>query len=159
MIIRDATPNDAMAICKIWNAVIAETLITFTSAPKTPVEVARMIADRSSLFLIVEAEQAVLGFATCGAFRAGPGYRYTLEHTILLRDTAQNQGVGRRLMSVLESRAQASGARRLVAGISGSNDIAIAFHAALGFAKVGQLPGVGYKNGQWLDLVLMQKNL
>ena len=62
-------------------------------------------------------------------------------------------------MAALEDAARAEGVHVLIAGISSANPGAIVFHTALGFAEVGRMPEVGRKQGQWLDLVLMQKIL
>jgi phosphinothricin acetyltransferase len=62
-------------------------------------------------------------------------------------------------MARLEDVARADDIRVLVAGVSGANAGAVAFHAAIGFREVGRMPKVGRKWGQWLDLVLMQKDL
>ena len=45
-----------------------------------------------------------------------------------------------------------------VVGHSG-NAGSIALHASLGFQHMGALRSVGYKLGQWVDIVLMQRPL
>lgn len=159
MILRRARAADATAICAISNPIIRDTLITFTTEQKTPEGVAAEIAARGPAYLVGEIEGQVLGFASYGAFRAGPGYARSAEHSVQLAPQARGRGMGRALMARLADVAAENGVHVLVAGISGANPDGIAFHAALGFAKVGRLPEVGYKAGRWLDLVLMQKIL
>ena len=152
--IRRATLQDADWIAAIWNAVIADTLMTFTTTLKSEAEIAKIIAARPVLVL-----HDATGFATYGPFRAGPGYAATVEHTIMLAQGAQGCGQGRAVLDALMQVARADGKHVMVAGISSANPQAVAFHAALGFAQVGVMPQVGRKTGQWLDLILMQKLL
>jgi L-amino acid N-acyltransferase YncA len=159
VILRPATALDASAICAITNAVVRDTLITFTTDQKTEPAVAADIATRGPGFIVAELAGEVAGFATYAPFRAGPGYARTQEHTIHLTPAAQGRGLGRALMARLEQVAAANGLHVLVAGISSANPGAVAFHRALGFVQVGRMPQVGHKGGQWLDLVLMQKIL
>ena len=62
-------------------------------------------------------------------------------------------------MNAMEASAKADNMHVLVAGISSANPAAVAFHSAIGFTQVGLMPEVGFKWGQRLDLVLMQKIL
>lgn len=152
--IRAAQSSDAAWIAALWNEVIADTLITFTTTPKTQDDIAQMIGTRPVLVLEDQG-----GFANYGPFRSGPGYGATVEHTVLLAAHARGQGQGRALLIRLMDHARGQGKHVMVAGISGANPSAIAFHKTIGFQQVGQMPQVGRKAGQWLDLILMQKLL
>jgi len=159
MILRQATSDDAAEICAITNAVIRDTLFTFTTTERTPAGIAADIKERDARFQVAERDGRLLGFATYAPFRGGPGYAYSQEHTIQLAAGARGRGVGRALMARLEQVARQDQVHVLIAGISGANPAAIAFHTAIGFDEVGRLPETGFKAGQWLDLVLMQKTL
>jgi phosphinothricin acetyltransferase len=159
MRIRPARPGDAEAIAAIWNAVIDDTAITFTTERKTEQGLAADIATRGAGFQVACDAGAVVGFATYFPFRAGPGYAHTKEHSIQLAPAARGRGTGRALMAALEAAARAQGVHSLWAGVSGENPDGVSFHAALGFAEIARLPQVGYKFGRWMDLVLMQKML
>ncbi len=156
---RQARMGDVPAICDITNAAIRDTLATFTTTERGEAEVAADIALRWAAYQVVLLEGQVVGFATYDAFRNGPGYAHTKELSIHLAGNARRQGIGRALMARLEDVAVHAGVRVLVAGISGANPEAQVFHAACGFEEVGRMPQVGFKSGQWLDLVLMQKVL
>lgn len=158
MILRAATPADVPAIAAYWNPLIRTTTITFSSEEKSPADLAQMIATRP-WFFVAEVDGRVVGHATCAQFRGGDGYLHSHEHTIIVDPAAKGTGVGRALMARLEAAARGAGVHVMVAGISGENAAAVAFHTALGYVETGRLPQVGRKFGRWLDLVLMQKSL
>jgi ribosomal protein S18 acetylase RimI-like enzyme len=56
---------------------------------------------------------------------------------IYLLHRVQGTGLGRRLMQDAVEYAEQSGSRRLLLGVYGGNDRAIAFYERLGFARVG----------------------
>ena len=160
--IRPATAADCAAIAAIWNPVIRDTLVTFTTAEKTVEGLAETLSEKAAAghaFLVAEDAGGLAGFATYGQFRAGPGYARTMEHSVILAPAARGRGLGRALMAALEDQAAAGGAHSIFAGVSGANPEGRAFHAALGYCEVAVLPEVGFKFGRWLDLVLMQKIL
>ncbi len=160
--IRDATPADAAAIAAIWNPVIRDTTVTFTTAEKTVPDLTAMITERHAAgngFLVTERSGRIAGFATYAQFRGGVGYARTMEHTILLSPDALRSGLGRALLTALEDHARTRGVTSLFAGVSAENPAGRAFHARMGYAQVAILQRVGYKFGRALDLVLMQKFL
>ncbi len=155
--IRPARLEDAAAITVIWNRIIRETTVTFTTDEKTQEEIADALTKQP--FLLAETDGHTEGFATYGPFRKGPGYAQTMEHSIHLADAARGQGLGRALMGELEEHARDACIHSLIAGIGGENPGAVAFHTALGFQQVGHIRQAGRKFGRWQDLILMQKYL
>jgi phosphinothricin acetyltransferase len=64
------------------------------------------------------------------------------------------------LLEQLIAAAEQNGFRQMIAVIGDSAQTpSIALHRALGFHMVGTIENVGYKNGRWLDSVLMQRAL
>ena len=162
MNIRPAAPTDAKAICTIWNPQIRDTLVTFNSVEKTAEDVSRMIDDRRAAggeFFVAEQGGDVVGFATYGQFRGGVGYARTMEHTVILTETAGGKGIGRALLLAVEDHARQAGVHSMFAGVSSENPGGVAFHTALGYTEVAVLPEVGFKFARWMDLHLMQKLL
>jgi L-amino acid N-acyltransferase YncA len=156
--IRPAAPADAPAIAAIWNHYILNTTVTFNPVPKSAAEVTALTRSPHA-FLVAEEAGRLLGFARHFQFRTGQGYARTAEHTILLDPDATGRGHGRALLAAILDDAAARGIGAMIAGVSAENPAGLAFHAAMGFATVGRLPDVGWKEGRWLDLVLMQKRL
>lgn len=157
--IRPAAAHDATEISRLWNTMIRETLHTFTTVEKSADDVDEMIGSRGGAFFVAEADGRFAGFVTYGAFRSGPGYAHTAEHSIMVEETAKGTGVAAALLLAAEAAARRQGIRALVGGISGENPRAEAFHRKHGYTEVGRMPEVGCKHGRWLDLVLMQKIL
>ncbi|MDE2792816.1 MAG: GNAT family N-acetyltransferase [Paracoccaceae bacterium] len=160
--LRPATVADCVAVCRLWNEIIRTTVITFTSEPRTPDGLSQLLENKAldrHPFLVASSRGRLLGFATYGQFRAGPGYAHTMESTIMIESGARGCGVGTGLMAAIENHARTQGVHSIFAGVSGENPGAVRFHAKCGFSETARLREVGFKFGRWHDLVLMQKIL
>lgn len=156
MTIRLAKAADAAAVAEILNHYIRHTTVSFKPQEYSLADAERLIAAAPALF-VAETGGRVVGYATYGQFRNGPGYARTMEHSILLAPDVKGGGWGRALMAAVEDHARQSGVGSLWAGVSGENPEGVAFHKALGFEEVAVLPKVGYKFGRWIDLTLLRK--
>lgn len=160
--IRRAGAADGAAVAALWNPWITDTAITFNPDPKSPDDVARMIADRDAAghaTFLAEAEGALLGFVSYAQFRGGRGYARSMEHTVVLAPEARGRGVGRALMAAVEDHARAAGAHLMFGGISAENPAGRDFHLALGYDLIATLPEAGHKFGRFIDLWLVMKRL
>lgn len=159
----DAQVADLPGILAIYNDAVLKTTAIFN---ETPVELAnreQWFADRVArgfpVFVTRDADGAVSGYASYGDFRPFFGYRFTVEHSVYIREDRRGQGLGGHLLAALCIHAKAKGLHVMVGGIGGDNAASLALHARHGFVEVGRMPEVGVKFGRWLDLVFMQKML
>ncbi|NUR15193.1 MAG: GNAT family N-acetyltransferase [Dermatophilaceae bacterium] len=65
-------------------------------------------------------------------------------------------GRGRRLYDALLERVTARGYRMAVAGITQPNDASVRLHHAMGFETVGTYARIGWKLGEWRDVMRLQ---
>lgn len=158
MEIRALRQNDLPAVAEIWNPLVRETTITFTSEEKTPEALAAWLAAPGPCLGGFEGE-TLLGFVSAHQFRPGPGYARTYEHSINLAPEARGRGLARPLMEALFAALRPTPVHSLIGAITATNAASIALHARLGFAEVARIPEAGWKFDRFHDLVLMQKTL
>jgi len=160
MIVRPATLADAFAIAALYGHHVLHGTGTFEEAPPSPAEIAeRMTAvlDKGFPWRVVEVEGRVVAYAYASPYHRRSAYRYTAEDSVYVADAARGKGYGRAALAAVIDACEAMGLRRLLAVIGDSqNEGSIGLHRALGFSFCGTLPGMGYKAGQWLDVVFMQ---
>lgn len=109
------------------------------------------------IFVAVNEQQKILGFATYGHFRAYDGYKHTVEHSVYLIPEAQGRGLGKKLMKHLMNYACQNNVHVMVAAITANNQASIRLHEWFGFKHAGILPQTGIKFEKWLDLLFMYK--
>ena len=162
-LLRDCRADDLNAVLEIYAREVREGTASFELEPPDLVELtARWQAIRRARlpYLVAEQRGRILGYAYAGAYRARPGYRYTVEDSVYVAPFAHRQGIGRALLDAVVSAAAARGMRQMVAIIGDSAHVAsIRLHEQAGFRLVGVLENVGCKFGRWLDTVLMQRAL
>lgn len=162
MPIRPAAEADIPAITAIFNEVIATSTAIYADDPFTEEDRRAWFAQRRAAgypVLVAEEDGEVLGLASFGEFRAWPGFRHTVEHSVHVRAGARGRGIGTALVAALFEPARALGKHVMIAGVDAANAGSIRMHERLGFARGAVLREVGRKFGRWLDLELMQKFL
>ncbi len=165
MMIRDANESDLPQIVEIANALLATTAIEWTDVAHTLDSRRDWLAQHRAEgepVLVAEEAGELLGYANYGDFRDAkkwPGYRFTVEHTIHVRERHWGRGVGRQLLEALIERARVAGKHVMIAGIDAENVASIHFHARLGFVEVARMPEIGFKLDRWQTLVLMQRTI
>lgn len=161
--IRHATEADVPQIQQIYAHHVLSSTATFEYTPPSVAEMAQRLqkVQQDGLpWLVAEHEGRILGYCYAAPYRPRPAYRYTIEDSIYLADGESGKGIGRELMNMLIEHCEAGPWRQMIAVIAGTqNQGSIALHRKLGFAHVGTQPETGYKFGQWIDVVFMQRAL
>lgn len=161
MTIRDALETDLPEITAIYNDVLMTSTAIYRDEPAPVAErldwwQARV---RQNYPTLVACNGGVIGFASFGDFRAWPGYRYTVEHSVHVHPAWRGRGVGSALMRELMPRAAAVGKHVMIGGIDADNISSLRFHERLGFERVAHFKEVGFKFGRFLDLLFVQRRL
>ncbi|WP_454723631.1 MULTISPECIES: N-acetyltransferase family protein [Cupriavidus] len=114
-------------------------------------------------YLVAERGGVVLGYAYASAYRTRSAYRFAIEDSVYIDDRHRGQGLGLALLAALVSRCENGPWRQMVAVVactaSGEGAGSLALHERVGFRTIGRLQSVGFKHGQWIDTVLMQRAL
>ena len=162
MIIRPATDEDISAITAIFNEAVVNSNAIWTEKQDSEAERLAWMKARQAVgypVLVAAEGPLVLGYGTFGDFRAFPGYRYSVEHSVYIHADHRGRGLGRVILDELVTAARALGKHVMIAGIDGGNPASLRLHAQAGFVEVARMPEVGRKFGRWLDLVFMQRVL
>ena len=159
LLIREATPDDAAAICAIYNPYIEYTTISFEEKPVAVSDMAERIASTQAQglpWLVAEASGDMLGYAYATRWRVRPAYRHAVESSIYMRQATVGQGVGKLLYRELIRRLAVLGLHTVIGGVAQPNPASDGLHRSLGFKQVAQFEQVGRKFGRWLDVAYWQ---
>jgi L-amino acid N-acyltransferase YncA len=148
------------AILEILNDAIVTSTALYDYKPRTPENMVTWFqAKQAGGFPVIGAVDdagTLLGFASYGAFRAFPAYKYTVEHSVYVHKDHRGNGLGRVLMERIIARAREQQKHVLVGAIDIANTGSIALHEKLGFVHAGTVRQAGFKFGRWLDVGFWQ---
>lgn len=161
--VRDATPADMAAIQRIYEPYVLHGLATFE---ETPPSVDDLLTRRAAVlaldlpYLVAEIDDRIVGYGYATGYRPRAAYRYTIENSIYVAEGSGRRGIGSALLAGLIERCERGPWRQMIAVIGDSANVgSIALHRRHGFEHIGTLRAVGFKFGQWVDTVLMQREL
>jgi phosphinothricin acetyltransferase len=161
--ILDAEPHHMRAVQAIYSHYVLHDLCSFEEEVPTVEQMQSRRAEvlaRGLPYLVAIKNGTVAGYAYASPYRSRSAYRNTVEDSVYILQGMQGHGIGTRLLQAVIQRCTESGFRQMVAVVGNSaNAGSQRLHEALGFETVGVLRNVGFKFGQWVDTVLMQRAL
>ena len=161
--IRDVMPEDAERIQEIYSPYVADTVISFeiTVPDKSEMKkrIKKLLANDFPYIVAENESETVVGYAYADKFGEREAYRYSFIVSIYLDMEVQSKGIGQTLYDELENRLKKMGVVQIISAITGKNEKSLKFHEKNGFTKIGHFPNVGYKMGEWHDIIWMNKTI
>ena len=155
-----ANDDDIAAIARIYAHHVLHGRASFETEAPTTGEMRRRLdalVETGYPVLVAMLDGILAGYAYGSPFHPRQAYRRTVEDSIYVDHRLPRRGVGRALLTELLEQFRAAEFQQVMAVIGDSaNAGSIELHRALGFRHVGTARGIGFKFGEYLDVVYMQ---
>ncbi|HLX24785.1 MAG TPA: arsinothricin resistance N-acetyltransferase ArsN1 family B [Usitatibacter sp.] len=161
MSLRLAASTDAGPIQAIYAPIVRDTFISFEVDPPAVAEIERRIGKTLAKhpWLVCEDGDGIAGYAYASEHRDRLAYQWSVDVSCYVHERARRRGIASRLYRALFRILERQGFTNAFAGIALPNEASVGMHASVGFVTVGTYVNVGFKSGEWRDVVWMQRRL
>lgn len=166
IMIRTASPNDAVQLLEIYTPYVRDTAVSFEYDIPAVEEFSARIENtlKKYPYFVAEADGEIVGYTYAGPFKVQAAYNRAVETTIYVKMGKRRAGIGVKLYERLEGALKEQGILNLNACIAytETNDAhltndSVLFHEKLGYQMVAHFHKCGYKFQHWYDMVWMEK--
>lgn len=159
--VRPATPDDAAAICTIYNQGIEDRVATLETDLRTPDERRLWLAARGPRHPVIVAtvEGRVVGWGSLNPFSPRMAYQHVADFSVYVERGWRGRGVGRRMLERLIELARGLDYHKMVLSTFPTNQLGVALYERLGFQRVGIYREMGLLDGRWVDTLIMERLL
>jgi L-amino acid N-acyltransferase YncA len=159
VVVRDAAPADAGAICAIYNAAIAARESTFETEPRRAADFEVRIGAERFPLLVGAVDDRVIGWAGLASYSDRPCYAGIGEASVYVAPEARGQGVGTSLAEALAVAAEHNDFHKLLGKLFTDNVASIRLVGRCGFSTMGVHCRHGQLEGQWRDVLVVERLL
>lgn len=159
--IRPVKIADASDILAVYTPYITDTVITFETEVPTLEAFAERIENikKDYPYIVCKLDGRIIGYAYASKHHERSAYRYSVNVSVYVVQNYQHQGFGKALYSNLFKLLDEYNYYNAYAGITLPNEKSVGLHKSFGFTEVGIYHKAGYKDGRWLDVLWMEKQL
>jgi phosphinothricin acetyltransferase len=153
---RPADPEDAGTIAHIYNQGIEERIATFETRPRTEYDILPWF-DGTHPVVVVEEGGRILAFAATSVYRPRECYRGVAEFSVYTDRGTRGRGAGRAAMEALIEASRRAGFWKLVSRVFVENERSRNLLLSVGFREVGVYERHARLDGDWKDVVIVER--
>ena len=160
-LVRNATPNDAEAVRRIYNEGIADRIATLDIDPKSSEDMAAWWADHTGRYPVFVADESgnVVGWASLNPYSHRCACRGVADLSVYVARERRGTGVGSALLAAIERAAKENDFHKVVLFALASNTNGRRLYEKAGYAEVGVFREQGQLDGKFVDVLAMEKIL
>ncbi len=156
--VRPARRDDAPAIAAIYNEGIDDRTATFETEHRTASDIAAWFGTRHPVIVVTRHDE-VVAFAATSTYRPRECYNGIAEFSVYVARAARGTGAGRAAMTGLIEAASKAGFWKLVSRVFPDNHASRGLLRSLGFREVGVYERHARLDGEWKDVVIVERLL
>ena len=152
--IRAVRLDDAAAIAAIYRPIVETTAISFETVAPDAQEIERRITTTTARYpwLVAEEDGRAIGYVYAGSHHDRAAYRWSVDTTVYLAESARGRGLGKRMYTELFALLRSLGYVTAYAGVTLPNVGSVTLHERMGFTAIGTFRNAGYKFERWHDV-------
>jgi L-amino acid N-acyltransferase YncA len=161
MFIRRATIADMEPILTIYNQGIEDRIATLETEAKDLAYMNSWFMDREERYsvFVAEQEEQVVGWASINPYSHRCAYRGVGDISVYIHRAFRGKGIGQKLLDALENAAVENGFYKLVLFTFPFNGLGQGLYRKAGFREVGTFYNQGMLDGEFVDVMAMEKLL
>jgi phosphinothricin acetyltransferase len=157
---RPATQPDLSAVAEIYNQAITDRNATFDEHFVNEDRFAKYLASPGVALTVAEhAEGGLVGWSLVVPISERSAYRFTALGSFFVHRDWRRKTIGWQLKQRQIFDARRLGYRTLIVEVLATNPISIALNLRCGFNVVGEITYAGFRDNQWIGLILLQHDL
>jgi L-amino acid N-acyltransferase YncA len=153
-----ASEMDYERMAEIYNESIQKGAATMEESHYTAAKISAWVEkfeERERLYALKDAGKTI-GWGIIKFYSPREGYRFACETAIYITETELRNGYGSLMKNFLIEKCKELDYHHLVAKIFASNTASIEYNLKIGYSIVGRQKEIGFRNGKWVDIVIMQ---
>jgi len=155
---RTARREDAAEIARIYNEGIEDRVATFETELRGEKDVLRWFEEERTM-VVVEQNGRVSAFATAFSYRPRRCYDGVREFSVYVSRDSRGKGLGAIALKALFAAARSRGDWKLLSRVFPENQPSLKLLKSHGFREVGTYIRHARLDGQWRDVVIVEKLL
>ncbi|MEH7245315.1 arsinothricin resistance N-acetyltransferase ArsN1 family A [Neobacillus niacini] len=159
--IREVSDTDILSIQKIYNQGIEDRIATLETEIKDEAYMRNWLENHRGRYKVIVAEEMgqIVGWASLNQYNNRCAYDGVADLSVYISREYRGKGVGKKLLARLEYLAKENGFHKIILFTFPFNQLGQGLYEKMGFREVGVFQNQGILDGEFVDVMAMEKLL